>query len=180
MLEKLEKIYNENINWLNFAELKNGVLLAFGGAFIQIILENFNIIRYGQAVLILCGVAIVLSSASFLPFLNNNRLIKWITKMFYKYIKRYKSSDDKVDDKKNIIFYVSIFLCEKGKYSAVVEKEIGENNSVTFLEKNYIDQIISISTIASIKYFFFTIAMYVFLIAVVLFFVFYFLGPISV
>lgn len=165
-LQELKSIYDENINWLNFAELKNGALLTISGLFLQIILDHIDTEWMKWALVCLCSLVLMVSSISFIPFLNSNCCVKCLAKRYY--CKKYTDSLNA----RNIIFYVNIFLSSLESYTEAVNKSITENGDLDCLSKNYIKQIMEISTIASIKYFIFGISMRLFLICAMAFIVF--------
>lgn len=157
-IDNLKEIYNENIQWLNFAELKNGALLTLVIAILNIVAQaNFSLFIKNFFIIYLALIALICLS-SFIPFLNKNR---WIRKYaINKYTKGYNGSLLS----KNIIFYIEIFIDGKEKYRKALREVLNKGNSYTFstLEENYIEQIIQISAIASIKYYIFKIAIELF------------------
>ncbi len=170
MMQYLKEIYDDNTNWLNFAELKNGALLAISGIFLQIIIDSIDMLYLRWSLVILCAITILLTGWSFIPFLNSNKPITWLAKKFY----GRKNNNSLVAE--NIFFYVNVFLSTEDEYTQAVKNITNITNELNEIEKNYIKQIISISTIASIKYFIFSIAMCLFLISVVVFIIFFLLA----
>ncbi len=166
MLDELKDIYKDNINWLTFAELKNGVIITVSGVFLGIINTCIKNNYIKSCFFILCVITILISGMSFIPFLNNSKLIKNIAKKHY-----IKCGNKNCKDSENIIFYIAVFLSTMEIYiSSLKEILIGSNTyELTGLEKNYVTQIYQISTIASIKYYFFKCACYVFAIMLFLF-----------
>lgn len=167
-MTELKDIYQDNVNWLNFAELKNGVLLTVSGLFLQMIIDNITSSCMKCILIFFCGVVILLTCVSFIPFLNSNKIIKSIAKKYY---------SNKFDDSlkcNNIVFYANVFLSSEKDYLQAVEKTI-PNLSLDSLERNYINQIRAISAIASIKYFLFSISMQVFFLVIFAFIIVFFL-----
>lgn len=156
---EIKKIYEENIQWLNFAELKNGALLTLCVATLGFIIQlNLNVCLKNIAIIFVM-IILLICICSFIPFLNQNKYIK---KLAYKsYSKKYNSS--LIDN--NVIFYVNIFLSNKQVYKKAL-KDILEKPNYSFskLDNNYLNQIIQISTIASIKYFIFKWGTYLYLV----------------
>lgn len=158
MLEELKDIYKENIEWLSFAELKNGALLTISGVLLGIInqyLEKDFIILYEY----LCLLVIFICALSFVPYLNTNKfIVKNIRKECLK--KGYKNCIEA----RNIIYYNCIFMSTKNDYIQALKDIILNDNqyAINKLEENYIDQIYQISTIASIKYYLFKLALIIF------------------
>lgn len=169
-MQYLKEIYEDNTNWLNFAELKNGALLAISGVFLQIIIDSIDSFGLRWLLVFLCVIIILLTGLSFIPFLNSNKSIKWLAKEFYdrKYTNSLNSG--------NIFFYVNVFLSSEDEYTEAVKSITNKKDDLNEIEKNYIKQIMAISTIASIKYFIFTISMCLFLINVFIFIIFFLLA----
>ena len=159
VLTELKDIYNDNIAWLNFAEVKNGALLTLTGIILTTFYNLSNCIWLKSIFVSLCIFIILINVCSFIPFLNNNILVKKLAKKYYQWCK-FKSTNKQ----NNIIFYVSVFLSDNdtNEYENVILHFFNANN-LSPIQKNYIEQIKQISIIASIKYFFFTIAVLNFL-----------------
>lgn len=165
MNDELKEIYKENVEWLNFAELKNGALLAISGVLLQIIFEHVDDIFLRTLFIVLYSLVIVITSVSFIPFLNSNKIIKWFAKKYYKR-RKYKGCKEA----SNIIFYVNIFLSSEEEYiEKAVEMLHLKSKELDDFEKNYIKQLFPISTIVAIKYFLFDIAMRIFALTVIAF-----------
>lgn len=158
MLDEIKKIYEENIQWLNFAELKNGALLTVSLAVLGVVSQT-DIILYLKCILMICfSLLSLICMASFIPFLNQSKWIKEQARR--KYAKKYGSS---LQDH-NIIFYVNIFLSNTNDYKLALSDIINNGQAYDFkkLEENYILQLFQISTISAIKYYFFNFAVKVF------------------
>ena len=162
ILDELKEIYQDNINWLNFAELKNGVLLTISGLFLQFTLDNIQVVWMKYVLIALCSIIIILNCISFIPFLNSNKILTSFAKKYYSL----KYNDSKED--KNIVFYVNVFLSSDKEYLSAIKK-ITKASSFNDFEINYINQIKAICVIASIKYFLFTLAACVFLFTIITF-----------
>ena len=152
--QTLKSIYDENIQWLTFAELKNGALLTIMVAIIGIISQIDMSLWVKSFFMVYSIVIILICIFSFIPFLNQKELVKKCAKCWYK--KTYKGSFAS----NNIVFYAEIFTDGKENYKRAVKKILNLNASYSFsaIEKNYIEQIIQISTISSIKYYIFKMA----------------------
>lgn len=151
MREELKAIYDENIQWLNFAELKNGALLTMMLALLGIITQIEMSIYITTFFAVFSIVIACICILSFVPF--SNRL-----KFLSNYIKEeYAKKNTGSLNSKNIIFYVEIFVDGKDRYKEALIKVLNQNSNYPFslLEENYIEQILQISTIASIKYYLF-------------------------
>lgn len=155
MLEELKKIYEDNCNWLTYAELKNGALITLAGVVVGFISGSGLGITLKTLLEVLGIIVIIISGISFIPFLNSSKCIRKLCKKHYIRKKYYNSLVAK-----NVVFYVSIFLSTKDDYKKAVLETIphGENYTFNKLELNYIEQIYQISTIAAIKYYLFNIA----------------------
>lgn len=166
MTDKLKDIYQENIQWLNFAELKNGVLLAIMGVVLEVVGSQniFNeIMKLG--LIIFCAIIMIVCAMSFVPFINSNKYIVKITKKYYQW-KGYKDAKEQ----QNIIFYVNIFLSQCNGYKEAVCNSLSVNiDDLENIDNNYIDQVIAISTISSVKYFLFSIGINLFMFLLLIF-----------
>lgn len=157
----LKEIYQDNINWLNFAELKNGALLTVSCLFLQISL-SIDTLWVKSFFAVVYSIIIIITSISFIPFLNSRKFIKNLASKFYS--KKYSDSFTS----KNIVFYVNIFLSSKDIYVNAI-KYISCKDELDRYEMNYVDQIIAISAIASIKYYLFNVSMHIFLLCFIVF-----------
>lgn len=158
MIDEIKIIYEENIQWLNFAELKNGALMTACIAILAVV-SQLNIYFYLKCVLMIFSALVsIVCMTSFIPFLNQN---EWIKKLAKKKFKRKNQSSLKDN---NIIFYVNIFLSDKDDYKKALIEIVNNGKDYTFnrLENNYISQLMKISTIASIKYYIFNVAVKIF------------------
>lgn len=158
-LNILKDIYNDNIQWLNFAELKNGALVTVTGVICGIIIQ-LEIPLYVKVILVcICAIILFVGGLSFTPFLNTKKMIVGYAKKAYQK-KGYKNVIDDV----NIVFYVNIFLSEEDDYTYALQSTLTACNGFCKLEKTYIRQIIQIAKIASIKYFIFESALKLYLV----------------
>lgn len=160
-IEQLEKIYSDVSEWLKFLELKHAGMLA---AWIAVFVAIMSVENTGEIIsimTIICLVGISLSIIPFCPFLNQNDLIKNICH------KRYCKNVGK-----NPLFYKDIFvesytknrrIDTLEKYKKMLEIELGITVN-TLSEEAYIAQIVDVSTVATIKaYWFNIVATYTFI-----------------
>lgn len=167
-LQEIQNIYTDVSEWLKFAEAKHaGVFAVWTAALIAIIsidgfLNKITVVKGMILAVILIGILINL--ISFLPFLNRFTFIKKLC--FHKY-QSYTG---------NSVFYQSLFVdtySEKGlqdsveKYSKILKGK-GLKLCNSELEKDYLKQIIEVSTVGTIKVYLFGIAVtYVFVVLLV-------------
>ena len=166
MLNEIKKIYEENIQWLNFAELKNGALLTVSLAVLAFV-SQIDINSYLKCILMICfSLLCLICMTSFIPFLNQSKWIK--EQVRRKYATKYGSL---LDNNNNIIFYVNIFLSNTNDYKLALIDVINNGQAYDFkkLENNYIFQLFQICTISSIKYYIFNFAVKIFFTFVVVF-----------
>lgn len=162
-MNELKEIYADNNNWLNFAELKNGALLAISLALFEVVIDIIVIPVLQIFLICMNGIVILICCISFIPFLNNNDIIKKLAVQHYSI--KYSNSLDS----KNIVFYINIFLSSEAQYKSAIQKATNKTNGFNLMEENYINQIRAISTISAIKYYLFSIAMNLFLVCLVVF-----------
>ena len=154
ILQELQTIYADVSEWLRFAEVKHAGLFAVWTAILIAVVNIdsfFNNITIGKTlfiIVILVGIAIDL--LAFFPFLNRCEIIKqWCYREYRKY-------------SGNSLFYQSIFVDTYGadpvnKYSTILTgKGLVLKNSE--LEKDYLKQIVEVSTVGTIKVYLFRIA----------------------
>lgn len=166
-LQELQAIYADVSEWLRFAEAKHAGLFAVWTAILIAVISIdsfFDRITMEKALLlIIILVGIMIDLISFLPFLNRDaRIRRWC----YKEYKRYSG---------NSLFYQSIFVdtySESGdsihKYKTILAgKGLELENSE--LEKDYLKQIVEVSTVGTIKVYLFRVAaQYTFFIIIML------------
>lgn len=141
-MEEIKSIYEDNCRWLTFAEAKHTVLIALNTALLALLmtkdarqlLNNHYIV-----IVLLCLCSMSISVSSLLPFSNQNKILNSIVCKYY-------SRSNSVD---NVIFYKEIFLMETQYFEKLKEKTgISE---YTIMEREWIKQIMEISSIATIK-----------------------------
>lgn len=156
--EEIQNIYTDVSEWLKFAEAKHAGLFAVWTALLISVISiegywsRITITKVALLVIIIGGILINL--LSFIPFLNR---CKWIRRQCYRKYCHYSD---------NSIFYQSIFVSvysepslqdSVAKYSSIL-KARGLILSNTEFEKDYLKQIIEVSTIGTIKVYLFNIA----------------------
>lgn len=160
-LEEAQKIYADVSNWLNFCELKHaGMFAAYIALFIAVLqLETSICIGARIAVLSAILVCVVINGLSFIPFLNQS---KWIVRKCRNVIR--------INGNENKVFYQSIFarsvrikndkaVDSRNDYKQLFMKEFpGKILQPGSLLDNYLDQIVDISMVVSIKAYLFSIA----------------------
>lgn len=156
ILEEVQKIYNDVSEWLKFLEAKHAALFAVWTALlIAVVTADFfveAIILWKAVLVIPILVGSMINMISFIPFLNR---CKFLRERCYQ---KYKTSTD------NIVFYQAIFSktyqsnnSEEDKYKELLE-EYFEREIDDKLTKDYIKQIVEVSTVASIKAYLFSVA----------------------
>lgn len=168
-LEEAQKIYADISSWLNFCEIKHaGMFAAYIALFIAVLqleILRYEAVRAGVLLIMLFNIAIHV--ASFFPFLNRNKYVRYRALAALKNILK----------QKNRVFYQSIFV-QSNQIDRNVIKDIRENYKKFFLEAfsncssedqqmviktgslldNYLDQVVEVSVVASVKAYLFEIA----------------------
>lgn len=148
-----QTIYQDINEWLKFAEAKHAALLAAWIALwigiISLDLQYpFTIVQYTALICItLCA---SINFLSFFPFLNKSDIIKKLCR------KEYNAAPD------NVLFYISIFIqsANQNVYKTNFMNSLGGTNiSSSGLLDHYLNQIIDVSTIATIKVYLFAISL---------------------
>lgn len=148
-----QTIYQDINEWLKFAEAKHAALIAAWIAlWIGIIsLEVENSYAMVQRVALFCiTLCAAINFLSFFPFLNKSDIIKKLCRKKY-----YRTSD-------NILFYISIFIqsADPNVYKINFMNSLGDINiSSSGLLDHYLNQIIDVSTVATIKVYLFAISL---------------------
>ena len=159
MIEDLEKIYADVSEWLKFAEAKHAAALALWTALIVAVISvdlssGINFKCYCVMLLIFIF-GMMLNVISFIPFLNRaKKLGDWC----------YKKISKKRNATNNLVFYQNIFLISGSpaldfniridKYKDKLKLKYSTMSRDTLLD-SYIEQIVSVSTVATIKIFLF-------------------------
>lgn len=167
-LQEIQNIYTDVSEWLKFAEAKHAGLFAVWTAVLIAVIsidgffDKITIIKGVILVAVLIGILIDL--ISFLPFLNRSTFIQKLC--LHKYC-GYTG---------NSVFYQTIFVdtySEKGlqdsveKYSKILKRR-GLKLCNSELEKDYLKQIIEVSTVGTIKVYLFGMAVtYVLLVLII-------------
>ncbi len=156
-MEYLEQIYINVSDWLKFAESKHaGVFAAWVAIFIALLSSSdyFNISQKAFVIIsVICLIGVLINVISFFPFLNRFTFLKERCRNKYSH---YSGS---------AIFYQSIFV---DTYSNNPEESINkyqqilkEKSNLNFddnLSRDYLLQIIQMSTVASLKIYLFELS----------------------
>ena len=163
-LEELKNIYSDAPEWLKFLEAKHAGLFAVWTALLFALFSTdrfYDLQLFGQIVLVLLACSgILIDTAALTPFLNQQKgLKKYIQKKTYS---KYKDCGE------NSVFYISIFVKTYSTGRNCRSEEIRKYNEILhnrnlgnldeLLCKDYINQIIDISTVGSVKAYLFDIA----------------------
>ena len=155
-VELLENTLKQIVDWLKFAEAKNGAIVALGCATIFGVLrlyssssiESILIASYVASFSIFVATAIVLSLASFIPRVTPPFWIKM----------------PKTEQADNPFFFGHACKYSKIKYLELFNRYTeSESNKESKLEVALCDQIVNNSRISFIKYQMFSTAVYLFL-----------------
>lgn len=148
-----QNIYQDINEWLKFAEAKHAALLAAWIALwigiISLEIENSYVIVQ-QVALFFIALCASINFLSFFPFLNKSDIIKKLC------LKEYDAAPD------NILFYISIFIqsADQNVYKTNFMNSLGGTNiSSSGLLDHYLNQIIDVSTVATIKVYLFAISL---------------------
>lgn len=165
LLSELKETFYLIVNWLQFAEAKNGVTLAF----LSGILYSFNSFESELNPYIFLGlyflliIAFLSSILSFYPNVTTVHFLSSISKFFF-FLAEFPIEKEKIIDKnlKEIkSFYGDIAKNYKVEDYDLYLKNItidyfsSENNNFSILEKEYAKEIIILSKITLAKYMFF-------------------------
>ena len=151
ILQELKSIF-ENINqWLNFAELKHGVIIAYNMAVLGFVegtlSQSLMSLYYTTIMFLLCG-SLIVSIVSFWPSLYScDKIIS-----FFLFTKK---SRKRLMQKEtfNLLFYSDIALLGSDEYCKLVSKQYYDNKSLDKkMLKDYIEEIMINSQITTIKY----------------------------
>lgn len=162
VVKELKDIYNDNMQWLNFAELKNGALLTLTAVILGLLNDVMGNCNMKYVFLFLGVIIIAICMFSYYPYLN--KIIQKRGRLYEIVKKSYKKTGKDALESMNVVFYVSVFLSEKKLYMKAIKKVLGLDKDYLFthMEENYIDQIIAISNISCIKYYMFKLAIRLF------------------
>lgn len=159
--EDLKEIYADVSEWLKFAEAKHATTLAIWTALIVALFSiDFKIntdARNVAVVFVLFIFGMLLNILSFVPFLNQKNIIG----IFFNH-----AITKRIEATENLIFYQNIFLIS-GPIELGNDKR-NERYKEKILEKygiikpdpiidSYIDQIVSVATLATMKVYLFDI-----------------------
>lgn len=173
--EQLYKIFNNVNDWLKFAEAKNFGLLTLNAAIVfgltQITFSNESVIK----IVAFC-VFVPFSILSFIPCLIS--LFPVITKIesknkkgelrnSMKFINYLSNKIDKDKSFENIHFYGYLKDLKEEKFEKEFLKKTGSKDEFTTYERELVTQILYNSRITSLKYKFFKIGAFLFLIGIV-------------
>lgn len=159
--KELKYIYDDNYRWLIFAEAKHAAILTFLVSVIAIFNNKEGILYFNNLILrylvifLLC-VSLLISFSSFLPFLNTNSFLINKCKKYNRIVS------------KNSFFYKSIFDMSLNNsnrgfaneyYDYLFEMYCTNNRELITSNEDIINQIIDISQITTIKYYFFGLSL---------------------
>lgn len=151
-IQEMKDIYSDISEWLKFAEAKHAGFFAAGIAIIAIILDKCQGINTQSCLAVIISVLLMLPSLiSQIPFLNTHPFF------IRKTIKHY----GKKNILKNNVFYLSIFLwsqADLNTFKVEYLNQMGATDHSTVLLNSYLNQIIEVSKVASIKYYLFEVA----------------------
>ncbi len=155
-IDLLENTLKQVIDWLKFAEAKNGSLIVIGCAAVfgvfrlysPLVEVDLYLTAYVYCFLILVSAAVVIALLSFIPRMEPPFWIKMPEK----------------NDKDNPLFFGHACKYSKSAYHELFNKliEPNQNNSLN-VEMAFCDQIVNNSRIAFIKYNTFGVAVFLFL-----------------
>ena len=161
MLDEIKTIYGDVSEGLKFLETKHAGLFAVWTALLIAIITNDGFeawpILTKNIVIIPILIGATINLISFMPFLNKCRYIK---KQCYK---KYK------DCKENSVFYQSVFVMtyrEDERFDLSVEtyknclmSRMGDTQDISSkMSEDYIEQIVSVATVGTIKAYLFSLA----------------------
>ena len=157
---RLTAVLKDVTDWLKFAEAKNLALITFNSVWLSYCIKNVfdsSVIDYKWAYVrasLMCIISLIICFIGFIPKISNNKafhsFIKWIlgkkrkqdNMLFYKHISKYS----------NEAYYRKFQIDIMGK------EDDSYNTNKNKYEKALIEQIISLSLIASKKYYLFTVS----------------------
>lgn len=163
-LEELKCIYTDASEWLKFLEAKHAGLFAVWTALLIAVFsidQFYNLQVWEQIVLIiLICLGIMINAVALTPFLNQQTgLKKYIQKKAYN---KYKNCSE------NAVFYVAIFVSTYNKESDYLMEALSKYKDILktrkldkldeLLCKDYINQIVNVSIVGSIKAYLFDLA----------------------
>lgn len=166
ILEEVQKIYNDISEWLKYAETKNAGVFAVWTAFLIGIVTSdiyWGLHIYIQ-ILVLFPLlfGLMLTTLTFLPFLNR---ISFLKQMCYR---KYKGTRNL----KNIVFYQDVFVAIGHKedrteaveeYRRLFSQKVGHIVQGDLIDE-YLQQIVDVSTVAIMKIYLFGISIrYIFI-----------------
>ncbi|RVU26977.1 hypothetical protein EOJ36_02980 [Sandaracinomonas limnophila] len=172
--EQLYKIFNNENDWLKFAEAKNFGLLTLNAAIVfgltQITFSNDSVIK-----MVAFCVFVPFSILSFIPCLIS--LFPIVTKIesknkkgevrnSMKFINYLSNKIDKDKSFENIHFYGYLKDLKEEKFEKEFLKKTGSKDEFTTYERELVTQILYNSRITSLKYKFFKIGAFLFLIGI--------------
>lgn len=172
MTEKLIAIFQIVVDWLKFAETKNGIFLAFLGTVIAVMVNCFSTITKVSisiklgiliSILLLC-VSAIFCSLSFLPKTNIDRMILSIDKYFINHKKH-----NNIQDSDNFYYFGHLRKYKADELIDSIERlyfgaKPNEKHSKEDLD--IANQIIINSQITSVKFRLFTISLWFFILAI--------------
>ena len=154
---QLKEMFSNVNDWLKFAELKNGMMVALNSTFVLAVIksefkEKFQAGVY-FVVLSLFVISLILSISSYLPkikCIDDNWLI---------------GKKKGIKPERNLLFYGDIYNISKNDlvnkvYKEYFKKDIS-NIEINKIELDYAEEIIVNSKIAIYKYFLFKLSLYI-------------------
>lgn len=166
ILGEAQKIYNDVSEWLKYAETKNAGIFAVWTAFLigMATSEIYWNLHISIQIILLFPLllGLMLTTLTFLPFLNR---IPFLKQMCYR---KYKGTRNL----KNIVFYQDIFVAAGYKedrteaveeYRSLFSQKVGHIVQGELIDE-YLQQIVDVSTVAIVKIYLFGLSIrYVFI-----------------
>lgn len=158
--EELNIIFDNVNEWLKFAESKNAVIIGLNGAAIFSLISTFSCMFSLKGWLSTSGILVVLllllsTTVSLLSFIPNLKMMR---------LPSINSNNAPV----NIIYFGSIAILEHDEFIMKVAGLMKVSmDSVSDLDRQYAKQIVNNSRIALLKYRFFTLAVWLDIIAII-------------
>ena len=162
MEERLKEIFANVNDWLKFAEAKNGVLVAFNGSALVLVMstllnkENLTFVIHHWYLIVLVGYFIFFAALGLIIALLS--FLAQISPTWFRVKEEPKDTD-------NLLFYRDIAKYDKNNVTPYLEKlshiiSPDREEEMTQMEKLYANQIITNSQIAVRKYKFFNASLW--------------------
>lgn len=155
-IQELKDIYSDVSEWLKFAEAKHAGFFAAGIAVVAIILDKCQGISVKSCLAIIIPILLMIPSLiSQIPFLNQHPFLVRKTAQYY------KKKNIAENIMQNNVFYLGIFIrsqADLNMFKSEYLQQIRAEDQSDILLNSYLDQIIAVSKVASIKYYLFEVA----------------------